>query len=102
GLDPNHFFPLDSVMFEQMAERMAPVQEAPFFSFVITITAHGPHEYRAELEPYYAQINAHPEYAEREIEFKTLMAAQMDFDRGLGTLLAHLRENDLLDETMII
>lgn len=101
-LNPDHYYPLDSVMFEQFTPLMAPIQENPFFSFIITVTPHGPHHYREELDPYYALIDEHPLYNEREQEFKTLMAAQMDFDKGLGYLLDYLDENDLTDSTTII
>ena len=97
------FWPLDSIMFDQFKELIAPVQEDPFFSFVITVTPHGTHnEYRDELKPFYDLLDADPNYQDREQEFKTLMAAQMNFDLGLGYLLDHLEENNLMDSTTII
>lgn len=97
------YWALDSEMFEQMVDVMAPVQDKPFYSFVITLTAHGPHYIeRNELAEYYAEINNHPEHANKEISFKTLMAAQMDLDKGLGYLLTHLEENQLIDDTIIV
>ncbi|MFP4178301.1 MAG: LTA synthase family protein, partial [Acholeplasmataceae bacterium] len=102
-LDQGDYWPLDSVMFEDWRERIAPVQDDPFFSFVLTVTPHGPHtKYREELGPYYEAIERHPVYRDYEREFKTLLAAQMDFDKGLGTLLDHLEEEELIDETMVV
>lgn len=93
----------DSIMFEQFKDLIAPVQDEPFFSFVLTVTPHGKHDkYRDNLEAYYALIDQHPEYSTRELEFRTLMAAQMDLDKGLGILLDDLESKNLLDTTTIV
>ena len=93
----------DSIMFEQFKDLIAPVQDEPFFSFVLTVTPHGKHDYyRSNLQEYYEIIDQHPVYGERELEFKTLMAAQMDLDKGLGILIDDLESKDLLDKTSII
>jgi lipoteichoic acid synthase len=96
-------WPQDSMMFEQMKDLMVPIQEDPFYTFIITVTPHGPHNiYRDELKEYYDLIALNPDYAEAELELTTLMAAQMDFDKGLGILLDDLIEKDLMEETTII
>ena len=96
-------WPLDSMMFEQMKDLMVPVQEDPFFSFIITVTPHGPHnKYREELQEYYDLIAESPVYDEAELELLTLMAAQMDFDKGLGILLDDIESKGLLEDTVII
>jgi phosphoglycerol transferase MdoB-like AlkP superfamily enzyme len=93
----------DSIMFEQFKDLMAPVQDEPFFSFVLTVTPHGKHDYyRDNLSEYYAIIDEDPELRERELEFRTLMAAQMDVDKALGILLDDLEQKDLLDSTTIV
>ncbi|MBU1093303.1 MAG: LTA synthase family protein [Firmicutes bacterium] len=96
-------WPLDSIMFEQMKDLMVPIQEEPFFSFVITVTPHGPHhDYRENLQEYYDILSLDPTYDEAEIELLTLIAAQMDFDKGLGILLDDLEAKDLLSSTTIL
>jgi lipoteichoic acid synthase len=102
-IDQGDYWPLDSIMFADWHDRIAPVQDDPFFSFVLTVTPHGPHtKYREELKAYYDIIEEHPIYRDYEDEFKTLLAAQMDFDKGLGILLDHLEDTDLIDETIIV
>lgn len=123
-LSKTDFWALDSEMIEQMIDQIAPIQESPFYSYILTVTSHGPHNnYRQELEPYYQAIlnyvaeNDFPEdspfymlkmrekeekMSMLELQFLTLMAAQMDFDKGLGILLDSLEEKDLLDSTTII
>ena len=93
----------DSIMFEQFKDLIAPIQDEPFFSFVLTVTPHGKHDkYRDNLEEYYALIDQDPELSSRELEFRTLMAAQMDLDKGLGILLDDLESKNLLDSTTIV
>lgn len=97
------FWPKDSEMFLQSLDLIAPIQDEPFFSFVITVTTHGPfNEYREELSEYYDLLYDDEEYKDLELEFLTLKAAQMDFDKGLGYLLQDLEEKALLDDTVII
>ncbi|MDX9690948.1 MAG: LTA synthase family protein [Acholeplasmataceae bacterium] len=93
----------DSIMFEQFKDVIAPVQEEPFFSFVLTVTPHGKHDYyRDNLVEYYDIIDQDPVYSQRELESRTLMAAQMDLDKGLGILIDDLESKDLLDSTTIV
>jgi len=93
----------DSIMFEQFKDLIAPVQDKPFFSFVLTVTPHGKHDkYRDNLAEYYALIDQDPELSTRELEFRTLMAAQMDLDKGLGILINDLEAKGILDSTTIV
>jgi len=99
----NEYMPLDSTMFDQMRDLMAPVQSDPFFTFVITVTPHGPHHrYREELKKHYDTLALDPLYADESIEYLTLVAGHMDFDEGLGILLDDLEEKNLLDTTTIM
>ena len=102
-VEENDFWPLDSVMFDQFRDLIAPIQDNPFFSFVITVTPHGPHDkYRSELEMYYQILDQDPLYVDESMEYRTITAAQMNFDEGLGILLDDLTVKDLLDETIIM
>jgi lipoteichoic acid synthase len=102
-VEENEYWPLDSIMFDQFRNLIVPIQEDPFFSFVITVTPHGPHSnYREELSEYYNQLENDPTYFGAPIELLTLTAAQMDFDKGLGILLDDLEEKELLDNTTIV
>lgn len=100
---PYSFWPLDSEMFDQMKDIYAPIdQENPFFSFILTLTAHGSHnEYRKELSQYYETIEKDGRFNDRELSFKTILAAQMDLDAGIKIMLDHLEENNILDDTVI-
>ncbi|PKK93797.1 MAG: hypothetical protein CVV61_02755 [Tenericutes bacterium HGW-Tenericutes-6] len=94
---------LDSIMFDQFKDDIAPIQDTPFFSFIITVTPHGPHnKLRENLEPYYDILNQDPLYADESLEYKTITAAQMDFDKGLGLLLDDLELKGLMDDTVIV
>lgn len=101
---PYSFWPLDSEMFDQMKNKIAPIdQENPFFSFVISLTAHGSHnEYRKELTKYYDKIESDGRFNDYELSFKTILAAQMDLDAGIKTMLDHLENNNKLDDTVIV
>ncbi|TNF08640.1 MAG: LTA synthase family protein [Bacillota bacterium] len=93
----------DSIMFEQFKDLIAPIQDEPFFSFILTVTPHGKHDYyRDNLSEYYAIIDEDPELSERELEYRTLLAAQMDVDKALGILLDDLEAKDLLETTTIV
>ena len=102
-VDEGDFWTLDSVMFDQFKDLIVPIQEEPFFSFVMTVTPHGPHnEYRDELEAYYQILDSDPLYADESLEFRTLTAAQMNFDEGLGMMLDDLESKGLMEETVIV
>lgn len=101
--DPNYYYPLDRDMFEQFKDRIAPIQEQPFFSFVITVTPHGPHDfYRDELKPYYDILNQDPRFMNAPLELKTIISSHMNFDEGLGLLLDDLEAKNLMDDTIIV
>lgn len=101
--DYKPWWPLDSEMFEQMKDVYAPVGlDQPFFSFILSVTAHGAHdEERTNLAKYYEIIRKDGRFVDREIEFQTILAGMMDLDAGIGIMLEHLEENDLLDDTVI-
>ncbi|MDD4212297.1 MAG: sulfatase-like hydrolase/transferase [Bacilli bacterium] len=97
------FWPLDSEFFGQNLDLMAPVQEDPFFSFVITLSTHGAfREQRSEFAPYYPLIEADGRYTGHDEEFINLLAAQMDLDRGLELLVEDLIAKNLLADTVIV
>ncbi len=103
GIEESDSWPLDTVLFETYKDRIVPVQENPFYSFIITVTPHGPHnEYRESLKKYYDILDNDPLYENESIEYKTITAAQMNFDEGLGILLDDLEQKDLLDDTVIL
>ncbi|RJX24318.1 MAG: LTA synthase family protein [Acholeplasma sp.] len=102
-VEENDFWPLDSVMFDQFRDVIAPIQDVPFFSFIITVTPHGPHDkYRSELDAYYQILDQDPNYIDESMEYRTITAAQMNFDEGLGILLDDLETKDLLNDTIIL
>lgn len=102
-IEPGDYWPLDSMMFDQFKDLIVPVQEDPFFSFIITVTPHGPHnKYRNELAEYYDKLAEDPLYQDESMEYLTITAAQMDFDKGLGHLLDDLEAKGLMDETIIV
>jgi len=102
-VDESAYMPLDSMMFDQLKDLIVPVQDNPFFTFVITVTPHGPHnKYREELKEYYDILAQDPAYDNAPIELLTITAAQMDFDKGLGIMLDDLETKNLLDDTMIL
>jgi len=103
AIEENDNWPLDSIMFERFKDLIAPVQDNPFFSFVMTVTPHGPHnKYRDELKLYYDILEQDLEYDNAPIELLTITAAQMNFDEGLGILLDDLETKNLLDKTVIM
>lgn len=103
GIEEDDSWPRDSIMFDVYKDLIVPVQNEPFFSFILTVTPHGPHStYRENLSRYYDILDQDPRYKDESIEFKTLTAAQMDFDEGLGILLDDLELKGLMDETVII
>ena len=102
-VEENDFWPLDSIMFEQFKDEIAPIQNDPFYSFILTVTPHGPHDkYRSELEYYYNILDQDPNYVNESLEFRTITAAQMNFDEGLGILLDDLEMKGLMDNTVIV
>ncbi|HAX03971.1 MAG: hypothetical protein A2Y45_07340 [Tenericutes bacterium GWC2_34_14] len=103
GIEEDESWPLDSIMFETYKDKIAPVQDNPFFSFVLTVTPHGPHdEYRESLKAYYDILEQDPRYQDESLEYKTITAAQMNFDEGLGIMLDDLESKGLMDDTIIV
>lgn len=100
-------WPLDSEMIKASLDVIAPVQENPFFTFMTTMITHGPYNDNYRFEEYYEmQENAgwvNPFEGEKdELHFKHYMAAAMDLDRGIATLIADLESKGIADETTIV
>lgn len=103
NLSLNENWPLDSEMFYQMKDLIVPVQDAPFFSFIITVTSHGPFDQlRPELNHHYEKLKQDETLMDASIEHLTFLAAHMEFDQGLGVLLDDLESKMLLEDTVII
>jgi len=97
------FWPLDSEMFSQMKDKIAPIQDHPFYSFIVTLTTHGAYtEKRSEFAEYYRRINADGRYKDYELEFINLLAAQMDLDKGLSILIDYLKAQGLYEDTVFV
>lgn len=104
---PYDGFPLDSELFDQMKDLIAPVQTKPFFSFVITYSTHGPYlndvnDRKGEFTEYYKIIDADSRYKDHEEAFKNLLAAQMNLDKGLEILINDLKTKGLLEDTLLV
>jgi phosphoglycerol transferase MdoB-like AlkP superfamily enzyme len=98
-------YPLDSELFDQMKDLYAPVQDQPFFSFIVTYSTHGPfifEEPKPEFKEYYEKIQADGRFDKHEKEFINLLAAQMNLDEGLETMLNDLKDKGLLNDTIIV
>lgn len=100
-------FPMDSEMFYQMRDLIAPIQDAPFFSFIITYSTHGPfskdvNNRKSEFAKYYARIEEDGRFADYEEQFINLLAAQMNLDEGLQILVEDLKQKSLLEDTLIV
>lgn len=97
------YWALDSEMFYQIKNKIIPIQDQPFFSFITTLTSHGNHDaLRTELIPYYNMIEEDGRYGDYELEFKTLLAAHMDLDKGLKIMLDDLKAKKLENDTLIV
>ena len=101
---PNIDFPLDSLMFKEMANYYAPTNlDNPFYSFILTICSHQAYnEHRPTLQEYYDIIEADPMYDNYSDAYITDLVTIMDTDKGIGYMLDHLKSNDMLDDTIII
>lgn len=100
---PVDFWPLDSEMFTQIKDLVSPIQDDPFFSFIVTLSSHGSFVLpRTEFAPYYAIIEADGRYVDHEQEYINLLAAQMDLDKGLEVMVQDLKDKGLYDDTMIV
>lgn len=102
-LSDHEFYPLDSDMFLSMKDQISPVQDQPFFSFIITFTTHGPYkEERNEHKTYLDEIKANGKYESNEPEFLNFLASTMDLDKGLEIMIDDLEEKEILDDTLIV
>ncbi|HHU56411.1 MAG TPA: sulfatase-like hydrolase/transferase [Acholeplasmataceae bacterium] len=97
------FWPLDSEMFFQMKDKIAPLQDKPFYSFIITLSTHGSFaQRRTEFSEYYKLIDEDGRFSNHEEEFINLLAAQMDLDKGLEILIDYLKSKHLYNDTVIL
>lgn len=104
---PYDGYPMDSELFAQMLDKIAPIQDDPFFSFIITYSTHGPFAKdisarKSEFTKYYQAIEEDGRYKNHEEQFINLLAAQMNLDEGLKILLDDLENKDLLNDTLIV
>lgn len=100
---PYEYYPLDSELFNQMKDNIVPVQDQPFYSFIITYSTHGPYnEEREELKGYMELVKASNKYNDKEIQFLNLLAAAMDLDKALGILIEDLKAKGLYEDTLIV
>ncbi len=101
---PNVDFPLDSLMFKEMANYYAPTDlENPFYSFILTICSHQAYnDHRSTLQEYYDIIAQDPMYDNYPDTYITDLVTIMDTDKGIGYMLEHLTVNNMLDDTLIV
>lgn len=96
---------LDSITFDKMKEVMFPKDEN-FFSFILSFTMHGYYGERETLKPYYKILDDNgilKEVNNSDEEYlKTYLAALMDFDKAIGSMMEYLEETGALDDTTII
>lgn len=96
---------LDSITFDKMKEIMFPSNNQ-FFSFIISFSMHGYYGKRNSLQNYYNILKENginiDENNINDVYLKTYMAALMDFDKGIGTMINYLKDNNILDNTTII
>lgn len=96
---------LDSITFDKMKEVMFPKDEN-FFSFILSFTMHGYYGERETLKPYYKILEDNgilKEVNNSDEEYlKTYLAALMDFDKAVGSMMDYLEETNRLQNTTII
>lgn len=99
---------LDSEMMKACKELMFPTNRR-FYTYITTITMHGQFSYRNNLKKYYEILaekgltitNGSSDEEKKHDAFVYYCAAAMDMDTSMGIMLDYLRENDLLDKTII-
>lgn len=100
------FWQLDSEMVLQMKDRIIPIQDELFFSYIITLTTHGSYsQKRTELLDNYEKITLDGRFSNENgysDEFITLLAAHIDLDKTLEILINDLKDKNLFDDTMIV
>ena len=99
---------MDSKMIDACKEVMFPTNRR-FYTYITTITMHGQFAYRNNLKEYYDLLeekglkltNGTSESEKHHDQFVYYAAAAMDLDRSIGIMIDYLRENNLLDKTII-
>ena len=96
-------WPDDETMFKNMKDLIAPVQDEPFFSFVLTVASHGGYDYYRDVhQEHYDTINSLPQFDDKDPAYINYAAAVMDTDAGIEFLLNDLKEKNLLDDTLLV
>lgn len=94
----------DAAMFASQAEAMVP-DAGQFFTYITTFSMHGGYEYRSTFEDTYAWFDEQgilPRRSTFDQYKRTFMAAAMDLDAGLETLMGRLEDTGRLDSTTIL
>lgn len=99
---------LDSKMIDSCKEVMFPTDQR-FYTYITTITMHGQFSYRENLKEYYDILaengleltNGSSDEDKHHDQFVYYAAAAMDMDKAMGIMLNYLRDNNLLDKTII-
>ena len=115
----NSNYTKDSDMIKSCINQIAPTNQK-FFSFLTTITSHGPYNESKKLTEYYKILDnggleefktwlanyadfVYPEDDEKyETYLRNYLATIMDLDRGVEYLLNYLSENNILDNTTLV
>ncbi|MEM7385249.1 MAG: arylsulfatase [Verrucomicrobiota bacterium] len=100
------------VYFDAALEFIADGSEKPFFIYLPTNAPHGPyHDVPEELRKHYmtkdltvlqAEPPTGPRKAKMQDQLARIAAMITNEDLNVGRLMAHLKENNLLDNTMVI
>ncbi len=95
---------LDSEMMEYTKEIMFPTDKR-FYTYITTLTMHGMYAERTNLKEYYDKLDEYnilkgkTTYASY---LRNYVACAMDFDKALGIMFDYLKDNNLLDNTIIV
>ncbi len=108
----------DSDMFESCKEIMAPANKK-FFSFVTTITSHGPYKESNKLNAEYetlnnGKLNEYIDWLENNTNYTypkdkkfqrylfNYLATTMDLDKGIGILIDYLKGKGIYENTTLV
>lgn len=91
----------DSIFYEKAKDYIAPI-DTKFFSFVLTLSGHSPYNStNLAVSEYYDVIDEHYKGSLPE-EITAYIAAQIEIDKFIGTLITDLETKDIIDDTIII
>ncbi|MCI5714049.1 MAG: LTA synthase family protein [Firmicutes bacterium] len=114
----NSSYTRDSDMFESCKEIIAP-KDKSYFSFITTITSHGPYNESHKLTDNYTlldngKLDEYKNWLESNTNYtfptdkkyktylRNYLATTMDLDKGIGILVDYLKENNLYDNTTLV